>query len=261
MLTSTKLGSLRALGSCRALAILAAVLVCGQQGLSFKLSEAPIPLAGSEENETIRQAVEEAVSERLERDMEDINNISNPTMENASDSMEGLGLAKNLEFLLVKVAQLEAVAEMQQAQANRQQKKIDLQQKEIDSLKAQIGNHKVPEGEALLQTEEEDAQTRLKEAQEIVKSVFLKHHRQREKGGLAGNLKGWRGDSFWDNAGILHRERETASAAESGTSRESSSDRDSATRPTGCLCFCCQLFECWLCCAPFPCVFRQLRLR
>ena len=52
--------------------------------------------------------------------------------ENASDPSEGFGqLAKNLEFLLVKVAQLEAVAEMQQAADVRLRKRIDLQQKEI----------------------------------------------------------------------------------------------------------------------------------
>ncbi|CAE7313650.1 unnamed protein product [Symbiodinium sp. CCMP2592] len=52
--------------------------------------------------------------------------MSNPMTENASDPSEGFGqLAKNLEFLLVKVAQLEAVAKMQHAADERLRKRLD----------------------------------------------------------------------------------------------------------------------------------------
>ena len=185
LLTSMKLGSSRAFGSFRALTVLAWVL-CWVTSRSFKLSGSPIPVTDSV-NATVQEIVEEVVSDDLKQDMEEINNMSNPMTENASDPIEGFGqLAKNLEFLLVKVAQLEAVAEMQQAEDVRLRKRIDLQQKEIESLKAQVGSHE-PQGEALLEMEEEDAHTRLQEAQDIVKRVFLKHNRQREKGDLAGN--------------------------------------------------------------------------
>ncbi|CAE7713846.1 unnamed protein product, partial [Symbiodinium microadriaticum] len=141
--------------------------------------------------------------------MDQINNMSNPMTENASDPSEGFGqLAKNLEFLLVKVAQLEAVAEMQQAELISYRKKFDSQQSQIDSLQAQIGHHEPQDGGALLEMEQKDAQTRLQEAQDVVKRVFLKHNRQREKG-------------------ILHHEEDIATAAESGESQGSSSDRKS----------------------------------
>ncbi|CAE7900577.1 unnamed protein product, partial [Symbiodinium sp. KB8] len=201
-----KLGSSRAFGSFRALTVLAWVL-CWVTSRSFKLSGSPIPVTDSV-NATVQEIVEEVVSDDLKQDMEEINNMSNPMTENASDPIEGFGqLAKNLEFLLVKVAQLEAVAEMQQAEDVRLRKRIDLQQKEIESLKAQVGSHE-PQGEALLEMEEEDAHTRLQEAQDIVKRVFLKHNRQREKG-------------------ILHHEEDIATAGESSQSQESSSDRES----------------------------------
>ena len=182
-----KLGSLRALGSFRALTVLSWVL-CWSTSSSFKLSGSPIPVTDSE-NPTVREIVEEVVSDDLRQDMEEINNMSNPMTENASDPSEGFGqLAKNLEFLLVKVAQLEAVAEMQQAELISYRKKFDSQQSQIDSLKAQIGNHEPQDGGALLEMEQKDAQTRLQEAQDVVKRVFLKHNRQRERGDLAGEL-------------------------------------------------------------------------
>ena len=123
-------GSWRALGSFRALTVLA-YLLCWSTSSSFKLSGSPIPVTDSE-NPTVREIVEEVVSDDSRQDMEEINNMSNPMTENASDPSEGFGqLAKNLEFLLVKVAQLEAVAEMQQAADVRLRKRIDLHQKEI----------------------------------------------------------------------------------------------------------------------------------
>ncbi|CAE7266723.1 unnamed protein product, partial [Symbiodinium sp. CCMP2456] len=197
-----KLGSSRAFGSFRALTVLAWVL-CWATSRSFKLSGSPIPVTDSE-NATVQEIVEEVVADDLKQDMDEINNMSNPMTENASDPSEGFGaLAKNLEFLLVKVAQLEAVAEMQQAELISYRKKFDSQQKEIDSLKAQIGNHEPQDGGALLEMEQKDAQTRLQEAQDVVKRVFRKHHRQRE-------------------TGILRHEEEIA-----GESQESSSDRES----------------------------------
>ncbi|CAE7763310.1 unnamed protein product, partial [Symbiodinium necroappetens] len=202
-----KLGSSRAFGSFRALTVLAWVL-CWATSRSFKLSGSPIPVTDSA-NATVQEIVEEVVADDLKQDMEEINNMSNPMTENASDPGEGFGqLAKNLEFLLVKVAQLEAVAEMQQAELISYRKKFDSQQSQIDSLQAQIGHHEPQDGGALLEMEQKDAQTRLQEAQDVVKRVFLKHNRQREKG-------------------ILHHEEDIATAAESGESQGSSSDRES----------------------------------
>ena len=243
MLTSMKLGSSRAFGSFRALTVLAWVL-CWATSRSFKLSGSPIPVTDSA-NATVQEIVEEVVGADLQQDMDQINNMSNPMTENASDPSEGFGqLAKNLEFLLVKVAQLEAVAEMQQAELISYRKKFDSQQSQIDSLQAQIGHHEPQDGGALLEMEQKDAQTRLQEAQDVVKRVFLKHNRQREKGDLAGSLwvfehsKSW---PRWDNSGILHHEEDIATAAESGESQGSSSDRKSVTCPIRCSRCCCQL--------------------
>ena len=81
--------------------------VCWTTSLAFKLSGSNAPIKFSDShNETSN--IEEVVSENLQADMKDINGIPNPMGDNESnnETTEGFGdLARNLEFLLLKVAQ------------------------------------------------------------------------------------------------------------------------------------------------------------
>ncbi|CAE7230389.1 unnamed protein product [Symbiodinium sp. CCMP2456] len=149
---------------------------CCAASWSFKLTESPIQFTDSE-NETAKRMIEEVVSENMQRDMHDINGIPNPEKDNESESNAGMGeLAKNLEFLLLKVAQLETVAEMHEAAIQEQAKVIQAQQHEINTLKGESQK----DGAVLLEMEHKDAQTRLNEAQALAKRVMLKQTRQRQ---------------------------------------------------------------------------------
>ena len=156
---------------------------------SFKLVESPLAMTNST-NETANRIVEEVVAQRLHADMEEISSIDNPASENQSGSnestaMQGPGeLARNLEFLLIKVAQLEAVAEMQQAKLDEQTKKIVSQEDRIQSLEKKVNGEGQKSAGAFVETEHKDAQTRLNEATDVLKNVMLKHNRQRQKGML-----------------------------------------------------------------------------
>ncbi|CAE7876368.1 P4H4 [Symbiodinium necroappetens] len=156
---------------------------------SFKLVESPLAMTNST-NETANRIVEEVVAQRLHADMEEISSIDNPASENQSGSnestaMQGPGeLARNLEFLLIKVAQLEAVAEMQQAKLNEQTKKIVSQEDRIQSLEKKVNGEGQKSAGAFVETEHKDAQTLLNEATDVLKNVMLKHNRQRQKGML-----------------------------------------------------------------------------
>ena len=153
---------------------------CCTTSWTFKLTESPIQLSDSN-NETANRMIEEVVSENMQRDMNDINGLPNPGVDNKSESSEGFGeLAKNLEFLLLKVAQLETVAEMHEASIQEQAKVIQAQQEEINALKGE--SHK--DGAVLLEMHK-DSQTRLNEAQDLVQRVMLKQTRQRQTRDLA----------------------------------------------------------------------------
>ncbi|CAE7235296.1 unnamed protein product, partial [Symbiodinium necroappetens] len=149
---------------------------CCAASWTFKLTESPIQLTDSK-NETAKRMIEEVVSENMQRDMHDINGLPNPEGDNESESKAGFGeLAKNLEFLLLKVAQLETVAEMHEAAIQEQAKVIQAQQQEINTLKGESQK----DGAVLLEMEHQDAQTRLNEAQALAKRVMLKQTRQRQ---------------------------------------------------------------------------------
>ena len=112
--------------------------ICWTASLAFKLSGSNAPIKFSDShNETSNKIIEEVVSENLQADMKDIHGIPNPMGDNESENNEtneGFGdLAKNLEFLLLKVAQLETVAEMHEARIETQQLQIDEHRKVIEA--------------------------------------------------------------------------------------------------------------------------------
>ena len=165
----------------------------------LQTSRDPFALTNST-NATTNRIVEDVVAERLHEEMQDISRIDNPASENQTGSnereaMQGSGeLARNLEFLLIKVAQLEAVAEMQQARLEEQTKKIVSQEDRIQSLEKKVNGEDQQSAGAFVETEHGDAETRLNEATDVLKRVMLKHNRQRQNGMLherhRGRLKG-----------------------------------------------------------------------
>ena len=74
----------------------------------------PINMTVNGSNGTVDTQLEMIVGENAEQDMKEMNSIPNP--ENASSNgTHGMGeLARNLEFLMLKIVQLETVVEMQQ---------------------------------------------------------------------------------------------------------------------------------------------------
>ncbi|CAE7925412.1 unnamed protein product [Symbiodinium necroappetens] len=104
---------------------------------------------------------------------------------------DGLGgLGKNLNFLLVKVAQLEALAEMQQAEIATHRLEIALLKKErhsgSDSPTAEVSPSK-PRSILLETQSEEEAKTRLEETTAVLKNVWRKHEHQRRTGHFKGS--------------------------------------------------------------------------
>ncbi|CAE7210315.1 carA2 [Symbiodinium sp. CCMP2456] len=85
-------------------------------------------------------------------------------------------LAVNLEFITLKLAQLETVAELQQVEIHKLLKKVDEQDKEIKSLKAQAGTPEPTPSFA-----QEAQESRVAEAQSVFKKVVQKHLHQRQK--------------------------------------------------------------------------------
>ncbi|CAE7037360.1 unnamed protein product [Symbiodinium sp. CCMP2456] len=204
--------------------------VCWTTSLAYKLSGSNAPIKFSDShNETSNKIIEEVVSENLQADMKDVNGIPNPIGQNESENNEtneGFGdLAKNLEFLLLKVAQLETVAEMHEARIETQQLQIDehrkvieAQQKEIEALKGE-GREGGPAGGLFLEIEHKDAQTRLSEAQNILTSVIKKHTRQRQT------------RKFHEEPESEVEEPEVELAGEGATSQQSSSTNESVSWP------------------------------
>ncbi|CAJ1415977.1 unnamed protein product [Effrenium voratum] len=120
---------------------------------SFKLSDAPINMSNSS-NATVNAKVEDMIAESFQRDMKDIKSIPEPKVTGGDDGAGELG--KSLEFLMLKVAQLETLAELQQV--------------EIASLQKTVKEHLGVDKPSMVQ---------LHEAQVIVKRVVEKHQRQR----------------------------------------------------------------------------------
>ncbi|OLQ01651.1 hypothetical protein AK812_SmicGene15575 [Symbiodinium microadriaticum] len=128
----------------------------------------PINMTVNGSNGTVDTQLEMIVGENAEQDMKEMNSIPNP--ENASSNgTHGMGeLARNLEFLMLKIVQLETVVEMQQH--------------EIQDLRSVIGEHfDLDHNDTAASLKQVDPQARTKKAQETLKKVMQKHNHQREK--------------------------------------------------------------------------------
>lgn len=118
---------------------------------------------------TLNDSVETMIRANLAHDFEEHHNIPDPAT-NQTEGDSGMGsLGRNIEFMFLKVAELETIVELQQAQImsltdrlNAVENKTGLVQKEVP--KESIHHPQHPE-----------------KVQNIFKKVWKKHHYQREK--------------------------------------------------------------------------------
>lgn len=144
-------------------------------------TEAPLNFTAANESQNHTESVEDLIAKNLANDMKDINRL--PDMENTSNNSEssrehhGFGeLTKNLEFMMLKLAQLETIAELQQAEIKGLKEENQAIKTEIQALK---GNSSDPTVSAA-QLKAKEAE-KVKEAQEVFKKVVQKHLHQRLK--------------------------------------------------------------------------------
>lgn len=144
-------------------------------------TEAPLNFTAANESQNHTESVEDLIAKNLANDMKDINRL--PDMENTSKNSEssrehhGFGeLTKNLEFMMLKLAQLETIAELQQAEIKGLKEENQAIKTEIQALK---GNSSDPTVSAA-QLKAKEAE-KVKEAQEVFKKVVQKHLHQRLK--------------------------------------------------------------------------------
>ncbi|CAE7244003.1 unnamed protein product [Symbiodinium sp. CCMP2592] len=136
--------------------------------VSYKVSEAPIEIV-STDNETIKEKVEKIAAENLKEEFNEINGIPNPenVTSNSSNATHGFGeLGRNFEFMMLKLAQLETLCELQQV--------------EIESLKKTVKGlaEHVDHQDSVVSLVQKDESARVQEAQHTLKRVLAKHARQ-----------------------------------------------------------------------------------
>jgi len=134
---------------------------------AYKLAETPINITNSNDSTVVRE-VERLLGNNLVHDAGEVNSMHEPHEEGATNGTASMdSLARNLEFLLLKVGQLETVVQLQQAELNAAHK-------EIDALKEHVGLD--VEHVAMAKKRSRDPHA----AGDVLKSVLDKHHRQRE---------------------------------------------------------------------------------
>ncbi|CAE7320390.1 unnamed protein product [Symbiodinium sp. CCMP2592] len=133
---------------------------------AYKLAETPINITNSNDSTVVRE-VERLLGKNLVHDAGEMNSMPEPHEENATNGTGMQSLAKNLEFLLLKVGQLETVVQLQQAE-------LDAAHTEIDALKEHVGLDVQHVAMAKKRSRDPHA------AGDVLKSVLHKHHRQRE---------------------------------------------------------------------------------
>ncbi|CAE7239452.1 unnamed protein product [Symbiodinium sp. CCMP2592] len=138
--------------------------------VAFKASEAPMQIVKTD-NETLKKQVEEIAAKNMQGEFEDMNAIPNPanftlngSMQNASQGVGELG--KSFEFMMLKLAQLETLCELQQL--------------EIESLKTTVKGlaEHVDHPDSVASLVQKDEKTRMQETQQTLKRVLAKHARQ-----------------------------------------------------------------------------------
>ncbi|CAE7801647.1 unnamed protein product, partial [Symbiodinium sp. CCMP2456] len=134
---------------------------------SYKLTDSPVNLTSSNDP-TVAQKVEKLVEKNLVHDAEDDSKFPMPKEEgNSTNGSDFADLARHLEFMMLKMAQVETIVELQQAE-------IAALQAENEAIKAQIGLD--VQHVAMAQKRSRDPHA----ASSVLKKILDKHHRQRE---------------------------------------------------------------------------------
>ncbi|CAE7301276.1 unnamed protein product [Symbiodinium sp. CCMP2592] len=146
----------------------------GRPGVqAYKLFEPPINITNSKDP-TVAREVERLLEKNLVHDFGEAKSVPRPDEEgNASDGTAGFGhLARkscNLEFMMIKMAQMETVVQLQQAE-------LTAAHSEIEALKAHVGLDVDVQHVAMAQKKTRDPHA----AGDVLKRVLDKHHRQRQ---------------------------------------------------------------------------------
>ncbi|CAE7810250.1 unnamed protein product, partial [Symbiodinium sp. KB8] len=144
--------------------------------IAFKVAEAPMEIVRTD-NETLKKEVEGIAAKNMEAEFKEMNDIPNPanftlngSMPNASQGVwadQRVGeLGKSFEFMMLKLAQLETLCELQQAE-------LETLRKTVKGLAEHVDH---PDSVASLVQKDEKA--RMQETQQTLKRVLAKHARQ-----------------------------------------------------------------------------------
>ncbi|CAE7837935.1 ttn-1, partial [Symbiodinium necroappetens] len=144
--------------------------------VAFKVAEASMEIVKTD-NETLKKEVEGIAAKNMEAEFKEMNDIPNPanftlngSMPNASQGVwadQRVGeLGKSFEFMMLKLAQLETLCELQQAE-------LETLRKTVKGLAEHVDH---PDSVASLVQKDEKA--RMQETQQTLKRVLAKHAQQ-----------------------------------------------------------------------------------
>ncbi|CAE7564912.1 unnamed protein product [Symbiodinium sp. CCMP2592] len=156
------------------------VVVFATVAKAYKLSNLPLNTTGPNAGNLseVEKNISNMLTESMLGEMKEMQDL--PDLENAKDQAEGsegdegMGqLGKSLEFLMLKVAQLETLAELQQ-------KELLVAHARIEKLEEKLGMQPPEATDATVRMARSSTEG-VKEAHTTLKRVIQKHARQREK--------------------------------------------------------------------------------
>ncbi|CAE7349703.1 unnamed protein product [Symbiodinium sp. CCMP2592] len=129
------------------------------------------------EAEAIKKGMEKVLLENAEEEMKELKDMPDPEEESKEDDLEGMAsLGRNLEFMMLKLAQLETIVELQQ-----------LQIKDMNEWKngCMCGEHNATQPRPNTSELQLAAEAHARKAGDTLKNVFQKHQHQRKTGNFA----------------------------------------------------------------------------
>ncbi|CAE7322860.1 unnamed protein product, partial [Symbiodinium sp. CCMP2456] len=145
---------------------------------SFKLSSIPLNTTGPDAGNMSEgdQNVSELLAKTVVGEMKDFGYMPDPKDKGEMGGAIG-ELGKSLEFLMLKVAQLETLAELQQTELGMAQKELGEQRTLIEKLQKKVDPD---EAEVQMAQKQKSSEERVQEAHDVLKRVVQKHAHQRE---------------------------------------------------------------------------------
>ncbi|CAE7256573.1 unnamed protein product [Symbiodinium sp. CCMP2592] len=145
---------------------------------AYKLSN--IPHNATENVSDGVEKLEELLDKAMAGDMKELDHLPDPEEKGEEGAQDAGGgeLGKSLEFLMLKVAQLETLAELQQTELGMQQEELATQRALIEKLQKKVDPE---EAEVSVAQEQKmkGSEERVQEAHDLLKRVVQKHARQR----------------------------------------------------------------------------------